>query len=62
MLKTKLRAETYAKIGHPDIGDTMYVIRNDKKIYGKVVLLAFTGFKNAKKGLVLLGIDPFKKK
>ena len=61
MIKRKFSSELYKKLGHPDLGDTIYMKKAGKKVYGKVSLLSFVGFKDAKKGLVLLGIEPFKK-
>ena len=61
MIKRKFTSEVYAKMGHPDLENVIYMTVSGKKVYGKVSLLSFCGFKNAKKGLVLLGIEPFKK-
>jgi hypothetical protein len=33
-----------------------------KKVWGTVSLLSFSGFKGAKNGLILLGLEPFKKR
>jgi hypothetical protein len=60
-MKRKFDSKTYAKMGSPDLGSKIYFIKNGKKIYGKVSLLSFTGFKGAKNGLILLGLEPFKK-
>jgi len=60
-MKIKVTTEKYQKMGHPDLGNIIYFVKNGKKVYGKVSLLSFCGFKGAKNGLVLLGIDPFKR-
>jgi len=60
-MKRKLTTEKYQKMGHPDLGNTIYFVKDGKRVYGRVSLLSFCGFKGAKKGLVLLGIDPFKR-
>jgi hypothetical protein len=53
--------EIYKKMGHPGLGSKIYFMKDGKKIYGKVSLLSFCGFKGAKNGLILIGIEPFKK-
>lgn len=60
MIKRKITSELYKKIGTPDLGNTIYFVKSGKKIYGTISLLQFNGFKGAKKGLVLIGIQPFK--
>ena len=62
MIKSKYPSEVYAKMGHPDLGSKMYMTRAGKKVWGSVSLLSFCGFKGARNGLVLLGIEPFKKR
>lgn len=62
MIKRKFDSETYAKLGHPDLGHKMYMMQAGKKIWGRVSFLSFCGFKGARNGLVLLGIEPFKGK
>jgi len=62
MLKRKFDSETYSKMGHPDLGSKIYFMRAGKKVWGKVSLLSFSGFKGAKNGLILLGLEPFKKR
>lgn len=62
MIKRKFTSEVYAKMGHPDLGSKMYMMKSGKKIWGTVSLLSFCGFKGAKNGLVLLGLEPFKKR
>lgn len=61
MIKRKFTSEVYAKMGRPDLGCTMYMTRSGKKVWGKVSLVSFCGFKGAKNGLILLGLEPFKK-
>ena len=61
MIKRTFDSETYAKMKFPDLGDKIYFMNNNKKIWGTVSLLSFCGFKGAKKGKVLLGLEPFKK-
>lgn len=61
MLKRQIKSETYLKMGCPDLGDKIYLIQGGKKVYGKVGLLSFTGFKGSKDGDVLIGLSPFKK-
>lgn len=62
-MKRKFTSEVYAKMGRPDLGSKMYMLLKDgKKVWGSVTLLSFCGFKGAKKGLVLLGMTPFKNK
>lgn len=61
MIKRKFSSEIYAKMGHPDLGNKMYMMRAGKKVWGTVSLLSFCGFKGARKGLVLLGIEPYRK-
>jgi len=62
MIKRKFTKETYRKMQCPDLGDKIYFMRDGKKIWGRVSLLSFGGFKNAKNGLVLLGLEPSKSK
>jgi hypothetical protein len=63
MIKRKFDSETYAKMGHPDLGSKIYMKANGKRRWGGVVtMLSFTGFKGASKGLILIGIEPFVKK
>ncbi len=62
MLKRKFDSETYAKMGQPDLGSKIYFMKAGKKIWGTVSLLSFVGFKGAKNGLILLGLEPFKKR
>jgi hypothetical protein len=59
MLKRKFEIKTYNEMGSPDLGCKVYFKKNGKKVWGKVALLSFNGFKDAKKGLVLLGLQPF---
>lgn len=59
MIKRKFDTETYIKMGSPDLGDKIYVIQSGKKIWGIVSLLSFQGFKGARNGLVLIGLEPF---
>lgn len=61
MIKRTFDSPTYAKLGHPDLGHKMYFIVSGKKVWGTVTLLSFCGFKGARKGMILLGIEPFKK-
>ena len=61
MLKRKFDAETYRRMGNPDLGSTIYFMKSGKKIWGTVSLVSFYGFKGAKNGLTLLGLEPFKK-
>ena len=60
MIKRKFDSETYHKMGCPDLGCKIYMMKAGKKIWGTVTLLSFREFKNAKKGLILIGIEPFK--
>lgn len=62
MIKRKFTSEVYAKMGHPDLGSIIYMMRAGKKVWGTVSLVSFTGFKGAKNGLVLLGLEPFQKR
>lgn len=39
MLKRKFDSETYAKMGHPNLGNKIYFMKNGKKIWGTVSLL-----------------------
>lgn len=59
--KEKFDSETYNKMGHPDLGCKMYMMKAGKKVWGTVSLLSFCGFRGAKKGLVLLGLEPYKR-
>ena len=61
MLKRKFNSETYAKMGYPDLGNKIYFIQSGKKVWGTVSLLSFRGFKGASDGLILIGLEPFKK-
>jgi len=61
MIKRKFDTNTYKKLGQPDLGSNMYFIKSGKKVWGKVCLLSFSGFKGAKNGLILLGLEPLKK-
>lgn len=49
-------------MGHPDLGSKIYFMKGGKKVWGRVSLLSFCGFKGVKKGLILLGLEPFKKR
>ena len=62
MIKRKFDSETYRKMGCPDLGQKMYFMKYGKKVWGTVTLLSFVGFKGAKNGLVLLGLEPFGKR
>ena len=62
MIQRKFTTDVYRKIGSPDLGSVIYFIKGGKKVWGKVSLLSFMGFKGAKKGLILIGIEPFNKK
>ena len=62
MIKRKFDSETYAKMGRPDLGCKMYMMKSGKKVWGTVSMLSFCGFKGARNGMVLLGLDPFKKR
>lgn len=61
MIKRKVTTEVYNKMGSPDLNSKIYFMRAGKKVWGKVSLLSFCGFKDAKKGLVLIGMEPFRK-
>jgi hypothetical protein len=61
MIKRKFDSETYIKMGKPDIGSTVYFMKSGEKVWGKISLISFYGFKGAKDGLILLGLTPFKK-
>ena len=61
MIKRKFDTKTYAKMGYPDIGSKIYFMKAGRKVWGTVSLLSFSGFKGAKNGLILLGLNPFKK-
>lgn len=60
-MKRKFTQETYAKMGRPDLGSKMYFMKGGKKIYGKVSLVKYHGFKGAMDGMILLGLEPFNK-
>jgi len=62
MIKRTFDTPTYIKLGRPDLNHVMYFIVSGKKVWGKVALLSFCGFKGASKDRVLLGIQPFKRK
>lgn len=62
MIKRKFDSATYQKLGCPDIGKIMFFKKADKKVWGKIVLLSFIGFKGSRNGFVLLGLEPFKNK
>ena len=56
MTKRYFDSETYRKIGSPDLGCKMYIIRAGKKIYGTVQSLHFTGIKSRHKGKIEIGL------
>ena len=65
-MRGKYPSEVYRNIGAPDIGSVMYMIKKNSlgkkmKVWGKVTMVSYVGFKGASKGLVLLQIDPFEK-
>jgi len=60
MLKRYFDSETYAKMGHPDLGQKIYFMRAGKKVWGRVALLHFTSDKGKHKGKIELGLEPFK--
>ena len=62
MLKRKVTSEVYEKMGRPNLTNTIYIMKEGKKIWGRVSLLSFCGFKGAKDGLILIGLEPFKNK
>ena len=61
-MKRKFTSEAYAKMGNLDLGCKVYIMKAGKKIWGSVSFLSFCGFKGARNGLVLLGIEPFVKR
>lgn len=62
-MKRTFDSATYEKMGRPDLGHKMFMKRKDgTKVWGRVSLLSFCGFKGASKGLILIGIQPFKSK
>lgn len=62
MIKRYYDSETYRKIGSPDLGSIIFVIKSGKRIYGKVGLIHFTGEKSKHKGKIQLGVIPFENK
>ena len=62
MIKRKFTSELYNKLGQPDLGTKMYFMKAGKKVWGIVSLVSFGGFKGAKNGYIMLGLEPFKKK
>jgi hypothetical protein len=58
MIKRFFTREVYQKIGCPDLNNKMYFKKDGKKIWGKVVLVDYY----KKRGYILLGLIPFKKK
>jgi hypothetical protein len=61
MVRKKVNEKVYAAMGHPDLGSRIFLLKDGKRIFGKVCLLSFIGFKGAKNGKILIGIEPFKK-
>ena len=59
MTKRYFDSDTYNKIGSPDLGCKMYIIRAGKKIYGTVCFLNFTGIKSKHKGKIEVGLKLF---
>lgn len=59
MTKRYYDSETYRKIGSPDLGCKMYIVRAGKKIYGTVQSLNFTGVKSRHKGKIEIGLKLF---
>lgn len=58
MIKRLFDADTYKKIGSPDLNSIIFFKKEGKKRYGKVVLVNYYGFK----GKIQIGIEPFKHK
>lgn len=62
MIRKKIKQEVYAAMGYPDLGSRIFLLKDGKRVFGKVCLLSFIGFKGAKNGKILIGIEPFKNK
>lgn len=60
MIRKKIKQEVYAAMGYPDLGSRIFLLKDGKRVFGKVCLLSFIGFKGAKNGKILIGIEPFK--
>jgi hypothetical protein len=61
MIRKKINDSVYAAMGYPDLGSRIFLLKDGKRIFGKVCLLSFIGFKGAKNGKVLIGIEPSQK-